>query len=64
MGMMEWCAEREFEGMGMMGGGMMDGGPLFLVLPVLFFVWLLVLGVVAAVGVWAVRRFREDNNNL
>ena len=22
MGMMEWCAEREFEGMGMMGGGM------------------------------------------
>lgn len=64
MGMMEWCAEREFEGMGMMGGGMMDGGPLFLVLPVLFFVWLVGLAVVAGVGVWAVRRFREQDSNL
>jgi hypothetical protein len=43
---------------------MMDGGPLFLVLPLLFLVWLLVLGVVGAGGVWAVRRFREDNNSL
>jgi hypothetical protein len=59
MGMTERC----MEGMGhMMGGGMMDGGPLFLLLPVLFFVWLLGLGVVAAVGVWAVRRFREQGD--
>jgi hypothetical protein len=29
---------------------MMDGGPLFLVLPVLLFVWLLGMGVAAAVG--------------
>jgi hypothetical protein len=64
MGMMEWCAEREFEGMGMMGGGMVDGPPLFLLLPVLFFVWLLGLAVVAGVGVWAVRRFREQDGNL
>jgi hypothetical protein len=57
MGMAEWC----MEGMGhMMGGGMMDGPPLFLLLPVLFFVWLFGLAVVAAVGVWAVRRFREQ----
>jgi hypothetical protein len=64
MGMMEWCAEREFEGMGMMGGGIMDGPPLFLFLPILFFVWLLGLAVVAGVGVWAVRRFREQNSSL
>jgi hypothetical protein len=57
MGMKERC----MEGMGhMMGGGMIDGGPLFLVLPLLFFVWLLGLAAVAAVGVWAVRRFREQ----
>ena len=64
MGMMEWCAEREFEGMGMMGGGMMDGPPLFLFLPILFFVWLVGLAVVAGVGVWAVRRFREQDSSL
>jgi hypothetical protein len=57
MGMTERC----MEGMGhMMGSGMIDGSPLFLLLPVLFFVWLLGLAVVAAVGVWAVRRFREQ----
>jgi hypothetical protein len=59
-----WEAGREFEGMGMMGGGMMDGPPLFLLLPVLFFVWLVGLAVVAAVGVWAVRRFREQDSSL
>jgi hypothetical protein len=60
MGLMNrcWEAGREFEGMGMMGGGM-DGPPLFLLLPVLFAFWLFGLAVVAAVGVWAVRRFRE-----
>jgi hypothetical protein len=64
MGLMErcWEAGREFEGMGMMGGGMMDGPPLFLLLPVLFAFWLLGLAVVAAVGVWAVRRFREEQD--
>jgi hypothetical protein len=62
MGMTQWCTERGFEGMGMMGGGMMDGPPLFLLLPVLFLVWLLGLAVVAAVGVWAVRRFREEQD--
>jgi hypothetical protein len=57
MGMTERC----MEGMGhIMGGGMMDGSPFFLVLPVLLFIWLLALGVVAAMGVWAVRRFREQ----
>ena len=60
MGMTEWC----MEGMGMMGGGMIDGPPLFLLLPVLFFVWLIGLAVVAGVGVWAVSRFREHGNNL
>jgi hypothetical protein len=62
MGLMERCMEmeREMEGMGMMGGGMVDGPPLFLLLPVLFF-WLLFLGVAAAVGVWAVRRYRTQN---
>jgi hypothetical protein len=62
MSLMEqcWGMERELEGMGIMGGGMMDGPPLFLLLAVLFFVWLLVLGVTAAVGVWAVRQFREQ----
>jgi hypothetical protein len=64
MGMMEWCAEREFEGMGMMSGGIIDGPPLFLLLPILFFVWLLGLAVVAGVGVWAVRRFREQDSSL
>jgi hypothetical protein len=65
MGMMAWCAEREFEGMGMMGGGMMDGPPLFLLLPILFFfVWLVGMAVVAGVGVWAVRRFREQDSSL
>ncbi len=53
---MERCMERGMEGLGFM----MDDVPLFLVLPVLLFVWLLGLGVVAAVGVWAVRRFREQ----
>jgi hypothetical protein len=62
MGVMEWCMDREFEGMGMMDGGMMDGPPFFLLLPVLFFVWLLGLAVVAGVGVWAVRRFREQGD--
>ena len=39
------------EGMGnMMGAGMMDSSPFFLVLPVQLFIWLLGLGVVAAVG--------------
>jgi hypothetical protein len=52
MGMTERC----MEGM----GHMMDGSPFFLVLPVLLFIWLLGLGVVAGVGVWAVRRFREQ----
>jgi hypothetical protein len=63
MGLMERCMEmeREFEGMGMMGGGMMDGPPLFLLLPVLFAFWLVGLAVVAGVGVWAVRRFREQD---
>jgi len=61
MGVMEWCMGRGFEGMSMMGGGMMDGPPLFLLLPVLFFAWLLFLGVVVAVGVWAVRQYREQN---
>jgi hypothetical protein len=52
MGMMERC----MDGMGaMMGGGMMDGPPLFFLIPVLF------LGVAAAVGVWAVRRHRAQN---
>jgi hypothetical protein len=47
MGMTERC----MEGMGhMMGGGMMDSSPFFLALPVLLFIWLLGLGVVAAVG--------------
>ena len=64
MGMMAWCAERKFEGMGMMGGGMVDGPHLFLLLPILFFVWLLGLAVVAGVGVWAVRRFREQDSSL
>ena len=45
----------------MMGGGMMDGPPLFFFIPVLFFLWLLFLGVAAAVGVWAVRRHRAQN---
>jgi hypothetical protein len=64
MGMTQWCTERGFEGMGMMGGGMMDGSPLFfLLLPVLFFVWLFGLAVVAGVGVWAVRRFREEQDS-
>jgi hypothetical protein len=63
MGMTQWCTERGFEGMGhMMGGGMMDGSPLFLLLPVVFFVWLLGLAVVAGVGVWAVRRFRQEQD--
>jgi hypothetical protein len=58
MGMMERC----MDGMGaMMGGGMMDGPPLFFFIPVLFFLWLLFLGVAAAVGVWAVRRHRAQN---
>jgi hypothetical protein len=63
MGLMERCMEmeREFEGMGMMGGGMMDGPPFFLLLPVLFAFWLVGLAVVAGVGVWAVRRFREQD---
>jgi hypothetical protein len=61
MGVMEWCMYREFEGMSMMGGGMMDGPPLFLLLPVLFFFWLVGLAAVAGVGVWAVRRFREQD---
>jgi hypothetical protein len=63
MSLMEQCWERgrELEGMRMMGGGIMDGPPLFLLLPVLFFVWLLFLGVVAAAGVWAVRQYREQN---
>jgi hypothetical protein len=47
----------------MMGGGMMDGSPLFVLLPVLFLVWLLGLAVVAGVGVWAVRRFREEQDS-
>jgi hypothetical protein len=63
MGMTQWCLERGFEGMGMMGGGMMDGSPLFVLLPVLFLVWLLGLAVVAGVGVWAVRRFREEQDS-
>jgi hypothetical protein len=62
MSLMEqcWGIERELEGMGIIGSGMMDGPPLFLLLPVLFFVWLLFLGATAAVGVWAVRQFREQ----
>jgi hypothetical protein len=55
-----WEMERELEGMGIIGGGMIGGPPLFLLLPVLFFVWALGLGVVAAAGVWAVRQFREQ----
>ncbi len=46
--------------MGIMGGGMIGGPPLLLLLPVLIFVWLLGLGVVAAAGVWAVRQCREQ----
>jgi hypothetical protein len=34
---------------------------LFLLLPVLFFLWLLFLGAAAAVGVWAVHRYRAQN---
>jgi hypothetical protein len=59
MGLMERCME--MEGMGMMSGGMVDGPPLFLLLPVLFFLWLLFLGAAAAVGVWAVHRYRAQN---
>jgi uncharacterized membrane protein len=60
MGMMERC----MDGMGaMMGGGMMDGPPFFLLLPILFFVWLVGLAVVAGAGVWAVRRFREEQDH-
>jgi hypothetical protein len=40
---------------------MMDGPPFFLLLPVLFAFWLVGLAVVAGVGVWAVRRFREQD---
>jgi hypothetical protein len=63
MGLMERCMEmeREMEGMGMMSGGMVDGPPLFLLLAVLFFLWLLFLGGAAAVGVWAVHRHRAQN---
>jgi hypothetical protein len=61
MSLMERCMEREMEGMGMIGGGMVDGPPLFLLLPVLFFLWLLFLGAAAAVGVWAVHRHRAQN---
>ena len=43
---------------------MVDGPHLFLLLPILFFVWLLGLAVVAGVGVWAVRRFREQDSSL
>ena len=45
-----WEMERGLEGMGIIGGGMIGGPPLFLLLPVLFFVWALGLGVVAAAG--------------
>ena len=60
---MEQCWEmtRELEGMGVMGGGIMDGPPLFLLLPVLFLVWLLGLGGVDAAGVW--RRVSSESRD-
>jgi hypothetical protein len=39
----------------------MDGPPLVLLLPMLLAVWLLFLGIAAAVGVWAVRSYRAQD---
>jgi hypothetical protein len=43
---------------GMMGGGMIGSGLLFVVLALLLLVWLIGLVAVGGLGVWAYRRLR------